>query len=543
MKKSAAWMLVALASSAAVTACGSTKGAAAPDTGHLTTTTAAAVADAGDVTWALNYEPQSIDPIHAYAESESAVGANLCEALIHVNPDLTTSPGLATPSRPDPTTFVYDLRSGVKFWDGHPLTADDVVYSLRRNIEADQGSYYADYFRRVKSIEKTGPMQVTIKLTEPDSLLWQVMGVLGAAVVEKDYAQKAGDRLGTAKGGLMCTGPYKLDGWQPGSSIRLVRNDAYWNASARAKNRSITFRFLSDPSAATNALVTGTVDGMYDPPASGLSRLQRSPGTLTLGENTYVHFLLPTESKSVLRDVDVRKALSMAIDRQAIAKTVYAGTAQPARTFVTPFSWGPNAQIRKLYEDGAWRQAGEPKVDLDGAKALVEKAGASGRSITIGFPTGGFEEQLMLAVADAAKRIGLDVKLHGIAPEAYANIYFDPKARKGLDAIFGPFSVDSPDPMAFYLTFLPEIQSVYNYPRYSNASASKLLRRAWETYEPVERARLSVEAEEKIMADLPFIPLVIPATNLYMKKGITGAVPTYAFMHSAWAAGVGASGQ
>lgn len=549
-KKSALWVIAALASGVGVAACGSSTtggagggGGAAGSPDQVVTTTAAPTAPAAGLTWALPYEPQSIDPLHAYGEAENAVAANLCEGLVKVQPDLTTRPWLATPSRPNPKTFVYDIRPGVTFWDGKPLTADDVVYSLRRNIDPEQGSYYADYFRRVKSIDKTGPMQVTIKLTKPDALLWQVIGVLGAAITEKDFSQKAGDKLGTAKGGVMCTGPYKFAGWQTASSIRIVRNDGYWNKEAAAKNDGVTFRFLSDPAAATNALATGSVDGMYDLPTSGISRLQRSPGSVVLGANSYVHFLLPTESRSVLREAKVRQALALAIDRAAIAKTVYAGTAQPARTFVAPFVWGPDPKIRAIYENGAWRQVGEPKVDLDRAKALIAEAGATGKQITIGFPTGSYEEQMMLAIADAAKRIGLTVKLRGSSPESFANKYYDPKARVGLDAMYGPFSVDSPDPLGFYQIFLPETKSVYNYPHYTNPAAAGLLRRAWETYEPVERARLLSRAEEIIVKDLPFIPVTIPANTMYLKKGITGAVPTYAFMHSAWAAGIGSSGK
>src|SRR3954452_23455546 len=135
-------------------------------TGAAATTGGAAPAEAqtftspaptGDVTkplvWGVYRETNSLDPIFAFDYPENSVIFNMCEAVLLQQPDGSIADGLGTVENPDPTTFVITLKDGVTFWDGKPMTADDVVYSLGRARDAKLGGFYPQVFARVKDIK------------------------------------------------------------------------------------------------------------------------------------------------------------------------------------------------------------------------------------------------------------------------------------------------------------------------------------------------------------------------------------------------------
>ena len=134
--------------------------------------------DIDSFTWSLYAEPLSLAFPYAFDYPPNQVLSNVCESLLRWNADLSITPGLATAfTNPTPTTWVYTIRDGVTFHDGTTLTADDVVASLSAHLNPDVGSYWASVYRNVKSIKKTGDMEVTVTLTQPDSMFNQYMAV------------------------------------------------------------------------------------------------------------------------------------------------------------------------------------------------------------------------------------------------------------------------------------------------------------------------------------------------------------------------------
>ncbi|MFJ3924535.1 ABC transporter substrate-binding protein [Streptomyces sp. NPDC090022] len=122
-------------------------------------------------------------------------------------PQLTLEPGLAEKvGHPDSVTWVYDLRPGVRFHSGAAMTADDVVVSLNRHRDPALGSYWVEDFKNVASVEKTGPLQVTVTLTTPDALFPQAMANSAGTVAGAAAMAEQGAAFGTADGGLDCTG-------------------------------------------------------------------------------------------------------------------------------------------------------------------------------------------------------------------------------------------------------------------------------------------------------------------------------------------------
>ena len=156
--------LLAVAACAALAGCslpGANPYGTAVTQDELVTTTPPGTGPLDTLKWNLPYEPLSIDPMRSFNYAENTVVANMCDSLMRLTPDLKITPGLAERvDSPDPLTQVYTLRPNVRFWDGKPMTADDVAYSLNRQLNPDNGSYFANYYTKVASVQASGPQCV-----------------------------------------------------------------------------------------------------------------------------------------------------------------------------------------------------------------------------------------------------------------------------------------------------------------------------------------------------------------------------------------------
>ena len=158
----------------------------------LAAVTPAGTKPVSSVVWATNRDVISLDPIFSAAYPEYTADSLMCESLLRQAPDGSLQPGLATVSNPSPTTLVFTLRPGVKFWDGHPVTSADVVYSLDRAANPKLGGYYSGRLDRIASVTATRPAQVTIKLTQPDYWLEGELSSMPGIIIEKSFAEKEG---------------------------------------------------------------------------------------------------------------------------------------------------------------------------------------------------------------------------------------------------------------------------------------------------------------------------------------------------------------
>ena len=509
--------------------------------GHeLSASTPAAKGDLASFTWALYAEPPTLDYIAAFDYEQNMVLSNVCESLMRWTPQLTEVPGLAERmDQPDPTTFVFQLRSGVRFQDGGTMTADDVVYSLERQLDPDLGSSWGQVFDNVGSISKTGPLQVTVKLKRPDSQFPQYMATAAGVVASEKGVKAAGKDYGTS-GSLDCTGPYRLGSWNKGQSLELDRFDGYWGTPA--KSAKVVFDFLTDPSALTNALLTGQADGGYLIPSQSYARLRSSgAGSLYFGQGLTTVNMAISNLKGPLGDVRVRRALSMALDRGGFVATGLNGVGSVSNALSPRAAW---AAAPASVADSAF--AGLPPTGQDlaanvaAAKKLIQQAGATGKTITVATsPIGQDVSLLATAMQSAGQKIGLNVELKTVSPDAYTALFSDAEARAGLDMFPETYYLSITDPLDVLANF--QTGTFENYGGFSDPAYDKLLQQAGETYDPA--ARLAVEARiQQLAADqVPWIPAAEWPTSLFMDKRITGAPTSIAYMYYPWAADVGAA--
>ncbi len=505
----------------------------------ITPTTPAPTKSVSSVTWDEPYgEPPSLDPLKSYGIPENTVLSNVCDALLRTGPNLKLQPGLATSwTHPTPTTWVFHIRSGVRFWDGTPLTTEDVVYSLNRQLDPKLGTFYTAWVADIKSIAQSGPSEVTLRTKVPDVIVAQMMASGLGTVIEKKYAEAKGSSYGTPAGGIMCTGPFELKSWQSGQQIVLSRNPSYWDPTLEPKVGTLTFKFVTDATTLTNALASGAIDGTYEVPIQGIPRLEEA-GNMYYGLSTNQGILQPIQAKGIVTNVKIREALSLAIDRAGIAKTIFQGLAVPSRAAVPPDSFSYATQ---QYQD--WYEAvpTPPTPDLEAAKKLVREAGSPSTPMTIGIQLGDSQAAAVAgAIQSAAQQIGLNMKVKTLPTAQYVELVFSEKARAGIDWTTGNNNyIDQAEPLQV-LYYWGRSNSPYNLDGFASAEVDHLFAEARAQSDPNRRATVAIEALQKWVVPVNNIPLYVSPQRLFMNRRITGAPASFStFLYYPWAAELG----
>ncbi|MBL3688074.1 ABC transporter substrate-binding protein [Leucobacter zeae] len=524
----------ALALSACSTADGGS-GAAGAGTPEITASLPAATQQADTIDWALYAEPTSLDPIKISDFPIQQVLTNTCESLLTLTPEMTIAPNLAESwENPEPTTWVYQLRDGVAFHAGGTMTAEDVVYSLERSADYDLGSMVAGAYDQVESIEATGPLEVTVTLKQADVTFHQEMATSSGRIVSKATSEQQGDSLGTPGGPVDCTGPFSMGEWKAGEKITIERFDSYWDTANPAKIDQVVFSFVRDSAARVNGMLSGEVQGTWNVPSSGFSKLaQGGNGDLFFGETSGAFIAWVTNLDGGLKDQGVRQALSMAIDREGIIKAAMGGAADPLYTVASSGTWG---YAKAAFAEAAQEIADQPR-SIEQAKQLVAAAGEQ-PAITLAVTSSQPEMPIVAAeIQRAGTEIGLDVEITSLPEDTYNALYSDAEAREGIDMIFTTWQTYYPDPISLYV-FL-ESGNFYNYAGWENEEFDELVNTARQTTDEDERAQLLIDAQRIAADDPTWIPVFQPYNPVYLAQGYTG-VPTAAIQHNVpWAQGLG----
>jgi peptide/nickel transport system substrate-binding protein len=505
-------------------------------TANLVTTTPAGAKPVAQVTWAVYRDVNSLDPVFAFDYPENTAISLMCESLLLQKPNGAIAPGLATVATPTPKTLVFTVNPKARFWDGNPVTAADVVYSLDRQMNPKLGGFYTSAFTRVKSIAATGAGQVTITLSQPDYWLEGELASMAGVVIEKSYAAKEGKNYGTPSGGIMCTGAYQLKSWSPSSGVVAVANPRYWGGTAPLV-RQITVKGVPDTNDLTAGLETGAIQGDYA--SQGLPTLDQIRHSSALkvyqGPGWSTDAMIISATTGPAANVKVRQALSLALDRQSIISSVYRGAALMPKWLANPGTFGYGTAAF----DKAYNAAPSLTQNLAEAKKLVQEAGATGQTITIGTSSEiagiAFEAA---AYQQAAEAIGLKARLKSVSAQNFINFFTDPAFRKGVDMFTTVNYGDYADPAALLATLaLPG--GSQNYDNYSDPQITALLGQAEGTANADQRAALVAKAEERAAQTLPWIPTVAPTNVLIMSSGLTGATASFAYMFAPWATTLG----
>ena len=497
---------------------------------------AARAGDISKLTWAMGAPVRGLEYTHSADSGSATVISVGCETLVRYDKNGGLRPALAASfSAPNPTTYVYRLRRGVKFWDGRTMTAADVLYSLQQAASKTAGSQIAAFYSSVASMKATGPRTITIKLKSPDPYFRYTPAV--TYILEKAFWQKNGKKVGAPGTLTMCTGPYRFTRFVPDDRVEATRFDGYWGARPAVKN--VVLRFITSDPTRLLAMRSGEIDGSFRISQDQIDQWKRVSGTtVRLAPELRTAYLSLDVDSEPWSDVHVRRAAAYALNKPALVSAVLRGYGQPAPVMPPPEQWGdvaPPAYVKKLY-------ASFPKYPFSIAKARAElaKSAKYSKGFTATLPYPDSQQTLgkaALSLAENLKQIGVTLNVKQVTTDEWFGALF---AHKNLGAQIISWGVDYPDP-ADALHFIYDSQyateNAFNTANYKNTQMDKLLKVQQDSVNPKVRADSIGNALKFSARDVPYIPIWYQDVAMALKSKYNYDFGTW-YLYTPWVAGI-----
>ncbi len=465
----------------------------------------------------------SLDPVFYVGGPNSAMSRNMYDALVNQDEKQQIRPALALSWTPvGDTTWEFRLRSGVRFHDGTPLTAEDVAATIRRVPMAAENSpsSFMRFVKDIKKIEVVDPLTVRLHTETPVPLLPNYLSRISIMPAAMEKARTQDLDKGN---GVIGTGPYRFVSWQPDSQIVLEANPDYWGGKPAWDK--VVYRFIPTDSSRVAALLAGDVDLIENVPSSSLNvlrknqnfRLESASGNrvlyLALDHDREVSpFAAGPDGKNPLRDRKVRQAMSMAIARDALIARIMDGQGVPAGQLVPQgfFGWVPGLEA--------------PKADMSAAKKLLAEAGyPDGFTLTYHATNDRYpnDEKVAQAIGQMFSKIGIKVSVVTLP----GNVYFSRASAREFSIVMGGAAAETGEAASvlgpLLATFDKEKgQGQGNRGRYSNPEFDRLYGEALVNVDDAKREKLLQDATRLAMEDVGVIPVFFFTNNWAMRKDL-----------------------
>lgn len=365
-----------------------------------------------------NSEPTGFDPHTISEEASLRVINQLYETLVTTNPDMTYSGELAESWEiPDETTYIFTLRQGVKFHSGREMTSEDVVYTFDRVLgKTEAGDIGAlgsksSYYGGVTSVEALDDYTVKFTLAAPNAAFLGTLTSNYGAIVDKDVIEANGDLM-RCDGG---TGPFTLGEWMPDNHVTLNKFEDYWMAD-RVQLAGITYYLIGDEAARLAALRTGEID-IANLSATNVTAAEKEANLKVLSYQTNNYMAMGCNlSTPALQDLNVRQAMSYAIDRQTLINIVYNGQATVSSMVPSSLGhWSLDVSDMDLYQ-----------YNVEKAKSLMEASGYSDSNrLTLKVAAGLMDEirQAAVVIQQQLSEIYIDLEITNLESGEYVDIW------------------------------------------------------------------------------------------------------------------------
>ena len=312
---------------------------------------APAWADTGTLTIALPNNPATLDPINSANWDAMVITQTIFENLVEVDADGNLQPGLAVALpeiSSDGLKYRFELRDGVQFQNGRPLSAEDVKYSFEYLLDPAHKSIRRPLFSHIDRVIVEDPLHVRVELKDRYrpwlNYLSPYMGIF-----PKGSREENPENFFKVSPAGVGTGPGIFVEWSPNEYVKLKRNPNYWKKPL-PHWETLDIRIIPEDSGRVASLLTGEVDIISAPPPKDFTRLKSSPG-LTGGSKPSLGgwvFLATNTLKPPFDDLNFRKALAHAVDRRSIAQDVYYGLVDPCSIPAPPHGWWYDADADKV---------------------------------------------------------------------------------------------------------------------------------------------------------------------------------------------------
>ena len=487
----------------------------------------AATATAADLSIAVGADVTSIDPHYHNLTPNNNIAEHIFDTLVTKDPQSRLKPALATAWKAvDDLTWEFTLRKGVKFHDGSDFTAADVVFSLERTaLVPNSPSPFTLYTKQITEKIVVDALTLRLKTATPYPLMPNDMSTI--FIVSAKAARGAATTDFNSGKATIGTGPFRFVRYAKGDRIELTRYDGYWGAKPAWEK--VTFRVIASDPSRVAALRAGDVRAIENVPTADVATLSKNP-ELTIYRTVshrvmYLHLDTDRDKtpfvtdkagkpldKNPLKDLRVRKAISKAINRQAIVERVMDGAAVATGQLMPEGMFG--------YVPG---MKPEP-FDPDGAKKLLAEAGyPDGFGLTLHGPNDRYvnDDQICQALAQMLTRIGIVTRVETLP----SSVYFSRGSKLEFSFMLVGWASDTAEassPLKSLLaTFDPKKgMGAANRGRYSNPKMDALLEQALATVDDAKREKLLQQATELAIGDLGIIALHHQVNLWGTRKGI-----------------------
>jgi len=432
-------------------------------------------------------EPTTLDPHLQWNPDSYYVYRNIFDNLLTRDDAGEIVPQIATEwEQVSPTEVVFAIREGVTFHDGTPLTAQDVVYSVKRITDPAFGSPQLSQFESITGavVQEDGRVKLTTKTPYPALLAQLVkLSIVPEAVVES----MGREAFNLAPVG---SGPYKFDGWSRGVEVRLTRNDEYWDTAASFP--AAVFRAVPDASTRVANLVSGASDLVVSLDPDLVLQLQGNDAAGVRSALTErIAYLSVNRNKPGLEDPRLRKAIAHAIDRELIVEGLLGGYDKAVPEMLTPAHVG-------------WIEGFEGvPYDPDAARALIEEIGEPAKR-PFGFATSPvFDQRIVQALQQMLTEVGLNVSIEMTDMATYLKKSQSPPDQ-APDLGFGRWSCACQDADG---VLYPLLHSSSSWSRVKDPALDELLEAARSELDPAARLADYTKVHEWIAEEVPQVPL------------------------------------
>jgi len=443
----------------------------------------------GDIVIARTQESLGMDNINVFDNESIWIFQQMYETLYTVSADgKSVKPWLATgyDLSSDQLTYTFHLRPGVKFHNGQPMTSADVKFSLDVARDPKTGWGYID--AAIKSVEAPDPETVVITTKYKWAPLVADIALFSNAILPKDYAGMTQKQFYQQPIG---TGPFKWDHWTHGQEIKLVKNPNYWQ---KGKPYLDSVTWTTVPADATRELQLKGGQAQIDefPAYSSIQELQNTPGvTMNLFPSTRTDYLCMNEKVKPFDDVHVRRAISYAVDRQAIIDSVLFGNGKPANSFMPP-------QV-PYYDPNS------PGIQYDMAKAKEELAQSSvpdGFSFQLTVGAGvDQDEQIAQIVQDSLKQLNINVELRKVDP----SVQFAQQQKYDYEMTSSYWTMDIADPDELVAFAVDNKSAGSFFTDYNNPQVIDWTHQAESTFDKAERQTLYTNIQKQAAEDASMV--------------------------------------
>jgi peptide/nickel transport system substrate-binding protein len=462
----------------------------------------AAAKPGGVIRVGMNAEPTTLNP-SAEIESQAIwVGGQINETLFKYTEDSKIVPMLATGSKvsSDGLTWTFPIRKGVTFSNGHSMTAEDVVFSIDA---ARKSVNWTAFWEEIESVEAVTSSTVRIKTKKPVAAMVADLTHYSTGIVPKNYGGVSEKEFANHPVG---TGPFMLKSWKRGREVTLTKNPHYWQPNQPPANE-VVFLDIPDENSRLEQLRGGDLDAIVQPNWSSLKSLEESPDLSVTNQGmATASFISLNLNKPQFKDLRIREAISLAIDREGLVKAASEGFGEPAGSILPPAVPYWNQEIKPTAQDVAK------------AKELVAEAVKAGvdPNFTLELESGAtaFEAEGQI-IQQNLKEVGISIKLQPLDTSTLLERWLGGVA----DATLASNENGLPDPAEYISVSLGVIGKP------NGAKTAPLEAKVAEANTELntgKRKAMYYEIQEEMAEELQLIPLIYKPIIWGLQSNVTG---------------------